>query len=217
MKVRIFLGDEQTLFRAGLKAILDAHNGAEVVGEADDGLSLLTMARQMMPDLVILGGRLGGMTMTEAADQLTHRPPPLRVMAVVAELQPGQAEELLGAGASAVLGRNCQSEELLHAIDTLLSGRTYLSSSAASAIADRCVRNTRRQQFPAVQMLTPRQCEVLHLLADGKSNKEMAVELGLSVKTVETHRAQLMDTLGIRSTAGLTKYAIREGLTSLET
>lgn len=215
MSVRIVLADDHKIVRDGLRAILAQETGFEIVAEAGDGQNALALAEKHRPDIVVMDISMPGLNGIEAARKMAGLTPPIRVLALSMHTDRHFISEMLRAGASGYLLKDCAGEELGLAIRTIVGGKTYLSPSVSRVIVDEFV-NRGAPANSARAILTTRELEVLQRLAEGKSIKEIAFELNVSVKTVETHRAKISEKLGISSIAELTKYALREGITSLE-
>ena len=216
MTIRALLADDHQLFLDGLRALLAKQPGIEVVAEASDGREALSAARRLRPDVVIMDLSMPGLNGIEATRRISKRVPSARIICLSMHTEARFVEAALEAGAAGYLPKDCASEEMTAAIRAVSKGQTYLSPG----VADVVVNVLRNRDVPAREsafdLLTDREREVLQLLAEGQSTKQLAAHLALSVKTVGTHREHIMQKLGIRSIAGLTKYAIREGLTSPE-
>jgi DNA-binding NarL/FixJ family response regulator len=215
MTTRIILADDHQIIRDGLRALLGANPKLEVVAEASDGTMALQLVEKHNPDIVIMDISMPGTNGIDAAQKIRDRNPKTKIIALSMHTDRRIVADMLRAGASGYLLKDCAGEELTLAIKTVMAGKTYLSPSVSRMIADDFVQGASTERS-ARAILTERELEVLQRLAEGKSTKEIAFELGVSVKTVETHRARLSEKLGISSIAELTKYALREGITSLE-
>lgn len=211
--IRVLLADDHDLFRAGLRVLLQDLGGFEVVAEAGDGREALRQVEQHRPDVVLMDLMMPGLNGLEATAQVTREFPGVRVLV----LSMNAAEEFVlpavRAGASGYVLKNARPAELEQAIRAVARGETYLTPAVSGHLIDDYRRRT-ADEADSLDKLTPRQREVLQLVAEGHSTKEIARRLGLSVKTVETYRSQLMDALDIHDIAGLTRYAIRKGLVS---
>jgi DNA-binding NarL/FixJ family response regulator len=216
MPTRILLVDDHEIFLEGLRGLLDKQRDMEVVGEARDGRAAVAAAREVVPDVVVMDITMPGLNGIEATRMIVAELPATRVVALSMHSTRRFMAEVLKAGASGYLLKESAVAELLLAIRTVTAGRAYLSPRITDAVVDDYVRHVPSERSVAFSSLTPREREVLQLVAEGKSTKEIAALLHVSIKTVEAHRAQVMDKLRIHSVAGLTKFAVNEGLTPPE-
>ena len=215
--MRILLADDHRIVRQGLRSLLEAEADFEVVAEAENGRQAIEMAEELAPDVVVMDVGMPEMNGVEATRRVVVNNPQVKVVALSMHSDRRFVAEMLKAGAAGYLLKDGAFEELVGAIRTVAAGRTYLSPRIADVVVEGYLRNQAAPSEPtAYAKLSPREREVLQLLAEGKATKEAAAALHLSVKTVETHRRQIMEKLNLYSVAELTKYAIREGLTSLE-
>ncbi len=207
--MRVVLADSRTLVRAGLRHLLAEHTDAEIVGEADNGQALLELVGQMRPDAVLTEIDLPQLTGIEALVQI-HRHYPEVAVLILSSLTDGQhVRAALRSGAAGFIDKNAEPVELSLALRAAQRRQIYLSPSISHSAVER--RNSGVRAEDSVT-LTPRQRQVLQLIARGKSTKEIAALMGVSIKTVETHRARLMNSLGLYGTNALMRYAIRTGL-----
>jgi DNA-binding NarL/FixJ family response regulator len=213
--VRIVLADDHILLRAGLRKLLESIEGVTVAGEADDGLALLALATELQPDMVLMDIAMPGLNGLEAAARLAKSMPRTKVLILSMHQSEEYVRQALKSGASAYLLKDAAPVELELAIRAVLRGETYLSPAVSRGVVSDYVQRL-REAPDAGSGLTPRQTEVLQLIAEGLSTKDIARRLDLSVKTVETHRTQLMRQLDIHEIAGLVRYAMRIGLVSPE-
>lgn len=214
---RIVLADDHEMFRTGLRTLLEKQGGLQVVGEAADGRELLELVRSVSPEIVITDITMPGANGVEATRRLLEISPQAKIIALSMHSERPFVTVMLRAGAKAYLLKNSAASELLLAIESVQRGETFLSPKIAGALVEGPVRRAAAGERSSVfAALTPREREVLQLLAEGRTSKQIGSVLNISVKTVETHRSQIMDKLGIRTVAELTKYAVREGLTSLD-
>jgi DNA-binding NarL/FixJ family response regulator len=213
--VRVLLADDHALVRAGIRALLEGLEGVAVVAEAGNGGEVLELARKHRPDVVLLDISMPGIGGLEASAQLKQELPQVRVVMLSMHANEEYVLQALRAGAVGYMLKDSATAELELALQAVMQGETYLSPPISRQVVEGYVQRVGAEQ-PAADHLTPRQRQVLQLIAGGLSTKEIAYRLELSVKTVETHRAQLMERLQIRDIAGLVKYAIRNGLVSSE-
>jgi DNA-binding NarL/FixJ family response regulator len=217
MAVRILLADDHKIVRDGLRSLLEKQQGMEVVGEAENGRRALELAHQKKPDVVIMDVSMPDLNGIEATRQMLADQPRVRVIALSMHSDRRLVAGMLQAGASGFLLKDCAFDELARAINAVMCNQPYLSPRIAGTVIQDYVRRMTPSESPTSDaLLTTREREVLQLLAEGWSTKKIGSHLHVSVKTVETHRRQMMDKLGLHSIAEITKYAIREGLTSLE-
>lgn len=215
MRIRILVADDHKIMRDGLKALIEKQQGMEVVAEADNGRVTVNLARDQLPDIVIMDIEMPGLNGIEATRQIVSEAPDVRVIALSMHSDKRFVAQMFQAGASAYILKDCAFEELTRAILAVMAGQSYLSPEIARPIVEDYVRHLSAVGSSGFSVLTPREREVLQLLAEGRSTKEIAGLLHVSVKTVDTHRKQIMDKLDVHNMAELIKYAIREGLTSL--
>jgi DNA-binding NarL/FixJ family response regulator len=213
--VRVLLADDHTLVRAGLRKLLESLPDIEVVGEASDGMELLALAEQLQPQLVLMDIAMPGLNGLEATGRLSKSWPDMRVLILSMHQNAEYVRQALRQGAVAYLLKDSAPLELELALKAVLRGETYLSPAVSKGVVSDYVHRLRSEE-PADGLLTPRQREVLQLIAEGQSTKEIARRLDLAVKTVDTHRSQLMKQLDIHEVAGLVRYAMRVGLVSSE-
>ena len=216
MKLRILLADDHKIVREGLRTLIEKQPGTEVVGEADSGRMALKLTRELKPDVVIMDITMPDLNGIEATRQIHSEIPGVKVIALSMHSDKRLVAGILMAGASGyLLKEDCDSGELARAIQAVATNQTYLSPKIGEVVIKDYVRHLSMTASSPFSILTPREREVLQLLAEGKNTKEIASSLHVSVKTVETHRNKIMEKLDIRSIAELTKYAIRERLTPL--
>ncbi len=210
--IRVVLADDHALVRAGMRSLLGAMAQVQVVGEAASGEEALALAERERPDVVLMDIAMKGMTGLEAASRMREQHPGVRV--VILSMHAGEEYVLqaMRAGAVGYLLKDAATGELELALRSVMRGESWFSPAVSRQVVEGYVQRVGGEA--AVDVLTPRQREVLKLVAGGKSTKEIAFDLNLSVKTVETHRAQIMERLGIRDVAGLVRYALKTGLVS---
>jgi two-component system, NarL family, response regulator NreC len=215
MKIRIILADDHKIVRDGLRSLIEKQDDMEVVAEAVNGREAVRIAQELAPDVVIMDIAMPELNGIEATQQIIAVVPQCKVLALSMHADKRYVLEMLKAGAVGYLLKDSAFEELLLAIRACLDDRTYLSPQVSDILIDDFVQRLRKEDESAFSVLSVREREVLQLLAEGISTAQIALRLNNSVKTIETHRKHIMEKLNIRSVAELTKYAIREGLTSL--
>lgn len=216
MTIRVLLVDDHQLLREGLRRILEGTAGIQVVGEADDGRAALAAVRESGPDVVVMDVGMEGMNGIEATQQLRKEHPLVQVVALSMHSDKRYVRNMIRAGACAYVLKESASEDLLRAVRAAARGEHYLSPRITGCMLERWSSPAPSGPASAYELLGAREREVLKLLAEGLSSKEIASRLTISTKTVETHRSNIANKVGLRSVAELTKYALREGLTSLE-
>lgn len=216
MSVAILIADDHQIVRQGLRGLLAQQADFTVIAEAEDGRDAVRLACELTPDVVIIDVGMPELNGIDATRQLLAECPGARVVGLSMHADRRYVTEMLKAGAMGYLLKDCAFEELVTAIRTVLHDKIYLSQRIHEQVLQDYVAQLNRADATAFSLLSPREREVLQLIAEGASVKEIAEQLSISVKTVETYRAQIMEKLDLHSVAELTKYAIREGLTSLE-
>jgi DNA-binding NarL/FixJ family response regulator len=213
-KITVLLADDHTVVRQGLRALLVAEGDIEIVGEAGDGRQAVQMVKKMMPDVAVMDIAMPQLNGLEATRQITHAVPGTKVLVLSSYCDDGYVQQLTEAGAAGYLIKQTAANELLKAIREVHRGNAYFSPAIAKRLRDQC-----REAFANGQptrrrtdQLTAREAEVLQLIAEGRANKQIAAELCISIKTVEKHRQQVMNKLGIHDVAGLTRHAISRGI-----
>ncbi len=215
MTIRVVLADDHRIIREGIRNLLDQEVDIDVVGEASDGREVILKNQELQPDVLIMDITMPNLNGIDATRKIIKQNPQTRIIALSMHSDHHFVAEMLQAGATAYLLKDCVYDELVQAIKLVCQGKTYLSPEVASLLV-KDYRSQRQQTTTAKsETLSPREREVLQLMAEGHSTKNIADKLFLSVKTIEAHRAQIMRKLDIHNVAELTKYAIRQGLTSL--
>ena len=209
--IRILLVDDHSLVRAGLHALLEKITGVEIVGEAGNGREALTLIESLHPDLVLMDIMMPELNGLDATARAINKFPDTRVIILSMNVTQDVVLQTLQAGASGYLLKNISPTELELAIRAVTRGEMYLSSAISQHVIEACLKQN-SSPTQARQTLTPRQREILQLIAEGNSTKQIAYKLDISVKTAESHRSDLMEALDIHDIAGLTRYAIRMGL-----
>ena len=216
MSIRILLADDHKIVRDGLRTLIGKEAGMEVIGEAENGRKALKMAEKIRPNVVIIDVTMPDMNGIEATRKMVTEIPGVKVIALSMHSDRRFVLGMLEAGASGYLMKDCAFDELAKAVRSVSTGQTYLSPSIADVLVKGYLDRVNEKLSVARSPLTEREREILQLLAEGRSSKEIAAHIGVSVKTVETHRRNMMQKLNMRSVAELTKYAIREGLISVD-
>jgi DNA-binding NarL/FixJ family response regulator len=210
----VLMADDHSLILAGLRKLVEAEY--EVVGTVEDGRALIEAAQKLRPDLILLDISMPLLNGIEAARQLTKLVPESKLIFLTMHASATYATEAFQAGASGYLLKRSAASELIQAIQSVLRGQHYLTPLITKDVLDSILKpSTGERGKPASTALTPRQREVLQLVAEGRGTKEIATILSVSVKTVEFHRSRIMQQLDIHTTADLTKYAITHGITGL--
>jgi DNA-binding NarL/FixJ family response regulator len=210
----VLLADDHALVRAGVRALLQSMANVQVVAEASNGREALELVKELRPDVVLMDISMEGLNGVDAAARIASEQPRTRVIMLSMHAQEEYVVKALRAGASGYLLKNAVASELEKAIQHVARGETFLSPAVSRQVSDYIRRVG--QEPTALDRLTPRQREILQLIAEGNTTKKIAQVLTISVKTVETHRSQLMEQLDIHDVAGLVRYAIRTGLVTPE-
>lgn len=214
-RIRVILADDHTLVRAGIRALLERADEIEVVGEAGDGYEAVALIRQQLPDLVLLDMVMPGVNGLEVLKGIKEEFPSIRVIILSVHETEEYAIRAFQGGASGYLPKKAASGELVEAIKKVMSGEEYISPEI-SGRTGQSYGNAAAPDGNPIRELTPRQRDVLKMIAEGLSTKQIAKVMNISAKTVETHRALLMDRLNIHDVAGLVRYAIKIGLIEIE-
>lgn len=202
--------------REGLRTLIEKQPDMEVVAEAENGRMAVQLARKLFPGVVVMDIGMPDLNGIEATRQILADNPEVKVIALSMHSAKRFVVEMLKSGSSGYLLKDCAFEELALAIRTVIANQIYVSPGITDMMIKDYVHNLSKTEFSVSSILTPREREVLQLLAEGKTTKQIAISLNVSVKTVETYRQQIMHKLNLHSVAELTRYAIREGITSLE-
>jgi DNA-binding NarL/FixJ family response regulator len=208
----VFLADDHALVRAGIRSLLEGMHDIEVVGEASDGASALAALQTLEPDLLLIDISMPGISGLEVTARALKIFPRLKVIVLSMHAEEAYVVEALQAGAAGYLIKASTAVELDLAIEAVRRDERYLSPAVSRAVIDGCLARVVVAGESHRSILTPRQTEILRHVVDGETTKEIALKLNVSVKTVETHRAQLMERLGIHNVPGLVRYAMRSGL-----
>lgn len=215
--IRIVLAEDHKIIREGLKSLIEAHPNMAVIGEAETGRAAIDLAEQLSPEVIIMDITMPELNGIDATRHITSTLPNIRVIALSMHTDRRMIGEMMRAGAAGFLLKESAFEELARAIMTVtIKGNIYLSPKIAGCVLEDFSRRPPGGRAVATEILSQREREVLQLIAEGYSTKEAADKLGVSTKTIESHRKNLMEKMDCHSIAELTKIAIREGLTSLE-
>lgn len=215
MKIKLMLADDHAMLRHGLSRSLELEEDFAVVGQALDGYAAIKQAKELQPDIIIMDIGMPGLNGIEATRQITRDNPKIKVIGLSMHSSDKYVREMFKAGATGYLLKDCSFEELVEAIRTVMSGKTFISPSIGDMIIKEYT-NKEDDVKSVFTILSQREREVLQLLAEGQSTKQIGTQLNISPKTVEAHRLRLMEKLEIDNVAQLTKYAIQEGLTQSE-
>ena len=211
--IRTLLAEDHTIVRKGLRSLLDGEGGIRVVGEAADGREAVDKVRHLLPDVVVMDITMPDLNGLEATRQIRKQFPKVKVLILTMHADEEHILQILQAGASGYVVKQDAPEELVSAVQTVDRGDLFLSPSISRTVIQEYIRRAEAMAGRvSYEPLTPREREVLQLIAEGRPPREIAEILRISVKTVETHRAHLMRKLDARSTADLTRYAIRKGI-----
>src|SRR5919108_3643804 len=210
-KLRIFLADDHAVVREGLKSLVNAQPDMEVIGEAADGRTAWEQAKACQPDIVVMDLSMPQLNGAQATERLKQACPQVKVLALTVHEDKGYVHQLLQAGASGYVLKLAATEELIHAIRIVAAGGVYLDPTVARTIVANYMHKPSLGEAVQRSQLSERETEVLCLIAKGYSNKEIAAQLDLSVKTVETYKARLMEKLELRGRVDIVRYALRQG------
>ncbi len=215
MTTRVLLADDHNMIRQGLRALIEKEEGMSVIAEAEDGRKAVELTAELAPKVVVMDVGMPNMNGIEATRRIVAAGPEVKVLALSMHSDKRFVKEMFAAGASGYLLKDSAFQELVLAIRTLAEDRTYLSPGVTDSVIKDFVNRRPEAEVSVFSLLTGRQREVLQLTAEGMSTRDTAAQLRVSVKTIETHRQKIMNKLGVHSIAELTKYAVREGLTSI--
>ncbi len=207
-RIRVLLADDHRVVLSGFRSMLDAQSDIEVIGEAANGREAVEKAEQLHPDVVVMDVTMPVLNGIEAVRQMVKVAPTIRVLALSMHKDAVYVREMLRAGAKGYLLKDCQEADLLSAVRAVYSGKGWLSPDISDAVLD----DYRRHVTHPIDLLSPREREVLQLLAESRTNKEMATLLGISIYTVEAHRGRIMEKLNLHTVGELVRFAIRNGL-----
>ena len=215
MSIKALLVDDHGIIRQGLRSLLSKEPDIEVIAEAEDGRKAVALVREFLPDIVIMDITMPNLNGVEATKKITAEFPGTKVVALSIHSNRRFVSDMLKAGACGYILKEGLFDELVQAINVVMDGGTYLSPQITDVVVDDYVKRLSSENELKPTVLSSREHEVLQLLAEGRTTKQIALELHVSTKTIEANRRQIMDKLNIYSVAELTKHAIREGLTTL--
>jgi len=216
MKIEIVVVDDHKIFRDGIRNLLDQQANMKVIGEAEDGRTAVDLVRRLSPQVVIMDVTMPNLNGIDATRRILEKNPDVKVIALSMHAQRRLVQEMLKAGASGYLLKECAFEELVQAIHVVFEkNQIYLSPGITQVVVHDYLQPAQKVELPDVSPLTSKEREILQLIAEGMTNENVAETLDMSRRTVEKHRARIMDKLHADSLADLIKYAIREGLTRL--
>ncbi len=216
MSIRVLVADDHKVVREGLSSLLEKYEGIEIATEAENGRKAVDLALELKPDVVMMDIAMPDLNGFEATRKIKAEAPDIKVLGLSIHSDIQHVEGMLEAGASGYVLKDCGIEEIVHAIRTIADNGTYLCSRIRESIVSNYLEHLSQTEIPGKPTLTPKEREVLQLIAEGANTKEIASRMQASVKTVETHRRHIMEKLETHSVADLTKHAIRQGLTSLD-
>ncbi len=216
MSIRIVLADDHKIVRAGLAALLQQESDFELVGEAEDGLSAVKLARQLNPDVLVTDIAMPGMNGIEAIRRMQAEAPEVRGICLSVHNDNRMVLAVIDAGAMGYVMKDCSFDELVQAIRKVMSNQIYLSPQLVGIVVEKYRNRNQASQTDAFSLLTPRERELVQLFSEGYSTNQISDRLSVSTKTVATHRQHILQKLGINGIAELTRYALREGLSTLD-
>jgi DNA-binding NarL/FixJ family response regulator len=213
MATKILIADNHGILRQGISALIEKHSDMEVVGQADNGLTVVELARELQPDVVLMDVSMPVLNGIEATRQIKSELPHIKVLALSVHAKREFVLDMVRAGVSGYMLKECVFDDLVHAIKVIVAGQSYLSPQIATIVLEGI---TKDSVFDAAgslhETLTSKEKHILQLLTEGRSAKEIASQFGMSVKTIEANRRQIMEKTDVDNLADLTKYAIRQGL-----
>ena len=216
MTIRVLLADDHKIFRDGLRTLIEKETGMEVVAEAENGRKAVKLTEKLLPNVIVMDVTMPDMNGIEATRKIMAGLPNVKVIGLSMHSDRRFVLGMLEAGASGYLLKDCAFSELATAIRQVTTGHTYLSPSIADVVVKGYLNKVHASSLTPHSILSPREREILQLIAEGMTAKEIAAHLNLSIKTVETHRRNIMEKLNMYSIAEITKHALREGLVTLD-
>jgi DNA-binding NarL/FixJ family response regulator len=210
-KLRILLADDHKMIREGLQGLVDGQPDMEVAGEADTGVTAVALTQQLQPNVVVMDVSMPEMNGLQATEQVRRLCPGVRILALTRHVDDGYLQQLMEAGASGYVLKQSSADTLLRAIRVVSTGKMYLDPALTGQIVAKVIERRSARGAAAKKSLSPREEEVLRLVARGYLNKEVAARLQISVKTAETHKANAMEKIGIKNRVEIVRYAVRQG------
>ena len=210
-KLRVFVADDHAVLRDGLKALVNAQPDMEIVGESDNGRMTIQRAKELLPDVLLMDISMPELNGIQATEALRQQSPTIKILVLTAYKDKGYLDQLLKLGACGYILKLSAADDLIGAIRVVAAGGIYLDPQMADRIADGYVRSQFLRGEIKQRELTPREEEVLRLIAQGYSNKEISMRLKIAVKTVESHKANIMQKLDLTNRSGIVRYAVRQG------
>ena len=214
--IKIVLVDDHKIMREGIRAMLDLENGLEVVSEAENGREALEIALDIIPDIIIMDINMPDMNGTEATRRIRKSCPETRIIALSMHSDRFFVTEMLQAGASGYLLKDCSGQDIVTAIRTVHAGKSFLSPEITGIVIEDYIQKSSKENPKSPAQLTTKEREVLQLIAEGNTSKEISSHLNIATKTVDSHRINIMNKLDLHNIAELTKFAIRYGITDLD-
>lgn len=216
MTIRILIADDQQLFRDGLRSLIEQENDMDVVAEAENGREAIELAKELKPDLIVMDINMPDLNGIDATQIICEELPGIKLIALSIHSTSKFVSGMIGAGASGYIVKHCAFKELATAIRTVFEGKPYLCAEILSTVMDEFASNASSGQPAVFSVLSTREREVMQLVAEGMKSEEIASHLCISIKTVSSHRRQIMKKLNLKNQADITRYAISEGLISSE-
>jgi len=211
IKHKIILADDHEMFREGLKGLLERESDCTVVGEARDGMELIEKLKKISCDVIVLDISMPNMDGMTAMKIIREKHPDIKILVLTMQKDQEHFKHAMSYGALGYLLKDDAFDQLAGAIKTIMKGKPFISPSVSSLLTDRYIRSLEEAEDPSTDILTKRECQILKFIATGLANKNIAAKLKISIRTVETHRIHLTNKLGIKTTAGLVRFAISKG------
>jgi len=217
MSTKILIADDHGMVREGLRLLFEQQDDMEIIGEASGGLQAVEMACKLRPDIIIMDITMPNLNGIDASQKILDKKPNIKIVALSAHCNSSFIKDMLKIGVSGYMLKDCMADELIGCVRKVMDGEQYLSAKVARIVVDEYITDCQlHSETPSEKKLTSKERKLIQLLTENKSNKEAAALLNISVKTVDARRRIAMDKLGITGIADLTKFAIREGLTTLD-